>query len=91
MCYACEFFDVEDAAARVADGLAEDEFGIGPEGFLDFLLAVLLVYKGAVDAEFFQCDAEQVIGAAVDFVRCDDVVACVADVEDCVEIGRLAA
>ena len=86
---ACKLLDVQNLAARVRDGLAEQRLGVGTEGCRDFLLAGLLRYKGALDAQLLQRDAEEVVRATVDFVGSDEVVAGLTDVEDGIEVGCL--
>ncbi len=85
-----ELGDVEDAAGRIRDRLAEDALGVGPEGLLDLLLAGVGVDEGELDAELLQRDREEVEGAAVDLRRGDDMVAGVAEVEDREGRRRLA-
>ena len=86
-----ELLDVEHGTARVADGFAEHYLGVRTECLLDFLLAGIRVYEGALDAELLQGNAEEIEGAAVDFVRGNDVVASLADVEYGIEVGSLTA
>ena len=88
---ACELLDVEHGTARVADGFAEHHLGVRAESLLDFLLAGVRVYEGALDAELLQGNAEEIEGTAVDFVRGNDVVASLADVEYGIEVGSLTA
>lgn len=85
-----EAFDVEHSAAGVGYGFAEEEFGVGAESGLDLLVGPLGVDEGALYAEFLHGDAKEVVGAAVDVVGSDEVVACLADVEHGVEVGGLA-
>ena len=82
--------DVEHVAAGVADGLAEETFRIGLEGCLDALVVPIGINEGALDAELLQRHAEEVERATVNGVRRDEMVACLADVEDGVEVGSLA-
>ena len=89
VCYLGKLLDVEYSAARVCDSLSEQSLGVRTESCLNFLLACLGRYEGAVDTKFLQCYTEEVVGTAVDLVRCYEVVAALADVEDCVEVGCL--
>ena len=81
--------DVVDVEARVADGL--EEHGLGalvdrrPEG-----LGLQPVDELHGDAELGQRVVEQVVGAAVEAARGDDVVARAGEVEDRQRLGRLA-
>ena len=88
---ACEFLQVEHGATRVGDGFAEKGLGVGPEGGLNLLFRGILRYEGALYSELLQGDAEEVVGAAVDFVGRYEVVAGLADVEQGVEVGGLPA
>ena len=81
--------DVVDVEARVADGL--EEHGLGalvdrrPEG-----LGLQPVDELHGDAQLGQRVVEQVVGAAVEAARGDDVVARAGEVEDRQRLGRLA-
>ena len=88
---ACKLLDIEHGTAWITDGFTKNYLGIWTESLLDFLLAIVRVYKGALDAEFLQGNTKEIEGAAVDFVRGNDVVACLADVEHSVEVGSLTA
>ena len=81
---------VEHGAARIRDRLAEHSLRIRAEGSLYLLVAGLLRDECALDAELLQRHAEEVIGAAVDFVRGDEMVASLTDVEDGVEVCGLS-
>ena len=88
---ACKLLDIEYCTAWITDGFAKYYLGIWTECLLDFLLAIVRVYKGALDAEFLQGNTEKVEGSTVDFVGSNDMVACLADVEHSVEVGSLTA
>ena len=82
--------DVEHVTARVGDGLAEEALRVRLEGCLDALVVPIGINEGALDAEFLERHAEEVECAAVDGVGGDEVVACLADVEDGIEVGSLS-
>ena len=84
-----ELGDVEDAAGRIRDGLAEDALRVRAERLLDFSLARVGVYESEFDAELFEGDREEVEGSPVYLRGRNDVVARVAEVEDCESRGRL--
>ncbi len=65
--------------------------GVRAESLLDFLLAVVRVDEGALDAELLQGNTEEVEGSAVNLVGGNDVVASLADVEYGIEVGSLTA
>ena len=88
---ACKLLDIEHGTAWIADSFTKNYLGIWTESLLDFLLAVVRIYEGALDAEFLQGYTEEIEGATVNLVRGDDVVACLADVEHSVEVGSLTA
>ena len=90
VCQTGKAFDVEDASAGVADGLAEEAFGVGAESSLNALVVPVRVHEGAFYAQLLQRDAEEVERAAVDVVGCDEVVAGLADIEYGIEVGSLA-
>ena len=86
---ACKLLDVENLTARVGDGLSKQCLGIGTERLVDFFLASFLRDEGALDAEFLQRNTKEVVGATIDLVAGNDMVASLADVEDGIEIGCL--
>ena len=85
----CKLLNIEHGTAWIADGFTKNYLGIWTESLLDFLLAIVRVYEGALDTEFLQGYTEEIEGATVNLVRGDDVVACLADVEHSVEVGSL--
>ena len=87
---ACELLNVEHGAAGVGDGLAEERLCVWAEGCLNLLLGSGGRHEGALDAELLHRHAEEVVGAAVNLVRGDEVVASLTDVEQGVEVGSLA-
>ena len=66
--------DVGDVAERVADGFAIDGLGAGVDQALEGV-RLAIVGKTHLDAELRQAVREQVVGAAVERGRGDDVVA----------------
>ena len=85
-----KLLNVQDGEGGVGDGLAEDCLGVGPESGVELLLGALGVHKGELNAHTLHGDGEQVKGAAVDGGGGDHVVAAAGDVEDSIEVGRLA-
>ena len=85
-----EAFYVKDAAAWVGDGLTEEAFGIGFEAGFYLLIVPLGIDEGAFDAEFLHGDAKEVVGAAIDIVGGDEMVACLTDIEDGIEVCCLS-
>lgn len=55
-----------------------------------FLFGCIGVNEGTLDAQFFQRDAEQVECTSVDGRRAYEVVACLTDIENGIEVGSLA-
>ena len=86
---ACELLDVENLTARIRDGLTKESLGVRTEGSINLFLAGLLRDEGTLDAELLQRDAKEVVGATIDLVRGDEVVASLTDVEDGIEVGSL--
>ena len=82
--------NVEDGATRIRNGLSEQGFGVRTEGCLNLLVRCFLRDKCAVDTEFLECYTKEVVGATIDFIRGDEMVASLADVEDGVEVGCLS-
>ena len=88
--YLRKFLDVKDFDSRIGDRLSEQEFGIGTEGGTGLLFRSILVYEGNLYPEFSQRCTKKVEGSAVDVAGCNDVSSCLADVDACKEVGRLA-
>ena len=86
-----EALDIEDRTAGIGDCLAEHCLRIRTESRLNLLVAGILRDKRAVDAQFLQRHTEEVVGATVDFIRGDEMVACLTDIEDGIEVGSLTA
>ena len=72
-------FEVRQVGVRIAEGLEVDELGVLLDGVLE-LLRVLGGDEGGGDAVARQGVAQQVEGAAVHVLGCDDVVAGLGDV-----------
>ena len=83
--------DVEHVAARVGDGFAKEAFRVGTELLLDALVVPVRVDECALYAQFLHGHTKEVIGAAIDVGRGDEMVACLADVEHGIEVCRLSA
>ena len=81
--------DVEHAAARVGDGLAKETLGVLLETSLDLLVWPFRIDISTFDAELLHRHTKEVVGAAVDIVGCDEVVASLTDIEHCIEVGSL--
>jgi hypothetical protein len=68
------FLEVGDIAQRVADGFAEDSLGLAVDQLLEGV-RIAVVGEADLDAVLRQGVGEQVVGAAVQRARRDDVVA----------------
>ena len=88
---ACELLYVEHGAARVAYRLAEEHARVRAEGGVNLFFRGIGADERHVDAELFHGDTEEVERSAVDFVGGNDVAACLADVEHCIEVRGLSA
>lgn len=76
-----EGLDVDEAEGWVGGGLDPDHLGVGPEGGLD-VLEVGHVDEGGVEANGGGDAVEVAVGAAVDVVDGDEVVAGLEHVDD---------
>ncbi|MDQ1113057.1 hypothetical protein QE418_002505 [Microbacterium testaceum] len=83
--------DVEDVDLGVADGLGEEQLRVRSDRGAPLLGVVLVLDERGLDAELGEGVLEEVVGAAVDRARRDDVVAGLCDVEHGEGLGRLAA
>ena len=79
-----------DVEARVADGLEEHGLGAARRSPAAKFSGSSPSTNFTVDAELGQRVVEQVVGAAVEAARADDVVARAGEVEDRQRLGRLA-
>ena len=84
-----KFLDIENGEGGVGDRFAENGFGLGTEGRVEFFLGAVGRNEGEVDAHALHRNGKEVIGAAVDRRRGHDVVAGGGDVEHGKEAGRL--
>ena len=91
VCDACKLLDVQDFAARVRDGLAEQRLSIGTEGGRNLLLGSLLRDESTLNTQFLQRHAKEVVCTTIYLIRGHEVVASLTDVEDGVEVGSLSA
>ena len=85
-----KLLDIEDLTAWIRDGLTEQRLRIRTEGFVDFLLAGLLRDERTLDAELLQRHTEEVVRSAVDFVRGNEMVTCLTNVKERIEVGSLS-
>ena len=72
-------FEVRQVGVRIAEGLEVDELGVLLDGVLE-LLRILGGDEGGGDAVTRQGVTQQVEGATVDVLGCDDVIAGLGDV-----------
>ena len=75
VCRLGDGLDVHEVGVRVADGLDEDAFRVRTDGIGEPLCARLRLDKGHVDAPVLCRVREEVVGAAIDGLLRDDVVA----------------
>ena len=91
MSNSCKLLDIEHGTAWITDGFTKNYLCIWTESLLDFLLAIVRVYEGTFNTKLLQGNAEEIECAAVNLVGSNDMVACLADIEHCVEVGSLTA
>ena len=82
--------NIQHLYAGVGEGFPEDELGVGADGGLNLAVRGIGLDKANFNAEFCQCNAQQVEGAAVDVVGRDDMVSCAGDVQAGKQVGGLA-
>ena len=83
--------EVEHVALGVAERLGVERLGVGPDGGTPRLEVVGVVDEGHLDPELGQGVVEEVVRAAVERGRRDDVAAVLGQVEQRDRLGRLAA
>ena len=85
-----ELLNVQHFERGIGDGFTEQGLGIGTEGFADFLLRIVGVDEGHVNAHLLHRHAEEVERASVNGRRTYEVVACLAEVEQGIVVGSLS-
>ena len=90
MCHGGHGGDVEAVELGIADDLGVDRLGVGPDGGGE-VRRVARVHKRHLDAQSGQVMREEVVGAAVERARRNDVVAGTGYVEQCESDSRRAA
>jgi len=81
MCNGCDLFNVNQRCVRVTDGLDEDGLCLIVNRVFKSALFVR-VYERCGDAVLRERVLEQIVGAAVDGLRGNDVVTCACEVEE---------
>ena len=81
--YRGDSLDVDDVGVGVTEGLDKECLGVGLYRTLK-VFKIFRVNKGGGDAVGGQRVVEQIVGAAVDCLCRDDMVACRGDVEECI-------
>ena len=71
-----ELLNIKNVQRRVSDGLTEDRLGVRSNRSLDLLLGSGGVHKGEFNAHSLHSNREEVICAAVNCGRGNNVVAC---------------
>ena len=83
--------DVEHITSRVRDCLAEETLGVRAEFCFDACIIPVRVNESTFDTQLLQCHTKQVVCTPIDSVGCDEVIASLTDVEDCIEVSCLTA
>ena len=86
-----KLFNVENLQCGVGDCFAEQCLGVRTESGGDFFFGCIRIDKSHVDTQLLHGYAKQVERSAVNGGRTYKVVACLADVEDGIEIRCLSA
>ena len=86
-----EAFDVEDIAAGIGDGFAEEALCVRTESCFDALVVPIGIYEGALYAQLLERHAEEIERAAINGVGSYEVVASLTDIEDGIEVCSLSA
>ena len=87
----CKLFNVQNSQGRVGNGFAKHGLGVGLKGGIQLFLGGGGGHKGHINAHFAHGHIDQVKSAAVNAAGGHNVIAAVANVEQCIEIGCLAA
>ena len=85
-----EAFDIQHVHGRIGQCFAKNRTGIGPKSLFKLRVRGVLVYKGDLDAQFFQRDGKKIEGSPVDAGRADHMVAALRDIEQGEHAGGLA-
>ena len=74
--------NIKHSQCRVGNGLTEDTLGIGLESSFELLIAAVRINKCEVNAHTAHGDIEQIVCAAIDGCRSDDMVTAGSQIED---------
>ena len=85
----CELFEVEHDQRRIGDRFAEYGLGVWSECGLKLFFGAVRTDEGAFDAHLAHGHVDEVERSSVDGGGGDDMVAVVADVEQCEEVRGL--
>ena len=82
----CELLDIKDINSRIGDRLTEDALGIGSDILLKLFERQCLINECALDTHLLEGYSEEIVCTAVDICGCDEMIACLADIEYCEEV-----
>ena len=90
VCGLGKLLNIQHGEGRIGDGFAKHRLGVGLKRRVQLLLGTVGGDEGEVDAHLPHSDVEKVVGAAIDGGGGHHMVAAVGNIEDGVEVGRLA-
>ncbi len=86
-----KLLNIQHFEGGIGDCFAEQCLRIRTESCGNFFFAGIRIDESYVNAKFLHCHSEQVESATVDSGRANEMVTCLADIEDSVEVGSLTA
>ena len=86
----CKLLNIQHVDAWIRNRFTEKRLGIRLECLLDFFFRCVDVHECTFDAEFLHGYGKKIECTAIDSRSTYEVVACLADVEDRIEVGSLS-
>ena len=86
-----KLLNIQHFEGRIGNCFTEQCFRIRTESCGNFFFAGIRIDESNLNTEFFHCHSEQVESTTIDSGRTNEMVTCLANIEDSVEVGSLTA
>ena len=90
VCKICHLFNIENNQCRVCNGFTNHTFCIILKCLFNFFFRCIRINKSTVNTHFFDCCCKQVKCSPINFRRTNDMVSCLTDICNCIEICSLS-
>ena len=91
VCDTCELFNIQHFQRRIGNCFAKQSLCIRFESCRNFFFAGIRIYESHIDAEFLHRHSEQVERTSINSGRTNEVISCLADIKNGIEVGCLTA